>query len=310
MIEDTLLLKDGRRLGYGIYGKADPRDGIPVFDFHGIPGSRREAALIAEFLSRDDVCFVGFDRPGYGRSSPKHGFRIPDLPGDAAALADALGVERFIALGYSGGGPFALACACRIPERIAAAGIVSGVGPAEIGSEGMHASNRKKFNLAQRLPGLARWMLTAGFSNLRRDVRRSPQCLREQMGKIWQQMPEPDRQVLQDARFADGILAVTRDAIQETVSGWANEEILMAQPWGFRLEDVHCSTLYLWHGELDCNVPIAMGKAVAERLPGCNASFVSGEGHLSLLYNHGAEIVETLIRAAKEETTAAGTSSL
>ena len=288
MIESTLPLKDGRILGYGIYGNPQ---GIPVFDFHGIPGSRREAALIEQFLSREDVCFIGFDRPGFGCSSPKRNYKITDLPADAAALADHLNIRRFIALGYSGGGPFALACGCQIPERITAIGIVSGVGPSEIGSEGMHASNRKKFDLAQRLPWLARLLLKTAFSSLRSH----PNRLAPQLNKIWQQMPAPDRKALEDKRFSDGILAVTQDAIKNTVIGWVNEEVLMAQPWGFELQSVCAARIFLWHGCLDRNVPVEMGKVVAERLPHCQAVFLEGEGHLSLLYNHGREIVDELI---------------
>ena len=133
MIENTLTLPDGRVLGYGIYG--DPA-GFPVFDFHGIPGSRREAALIADYIGRDDVCFIGMDRPGYGRSSPKRNFRIVDFPGDVVALADQLKIAKFAVLGYSGGGPFALACAAQIPGRLASLAVVSGVGPADIGPPG------------------------------------------------------------------------------------------------------------------------------------------------------------------------------
>jgi pimeloyl-ACP methyl ester carboxylesterase len=290
MQEDVLVLKDGRQLGYGVYG--NPK-GIPIFDFHGIPGSRGEAALIASYLGREDLCFVGFDRPGYGRSTPRRGFRLVDLAEDVEALAEHLQINRFIVIGYSGGGPFALATTLRIPERIAALGIVSGVGPAAIGSQGMHESNRRKFNMAQRLPWLARGLLTIAFSNLRRN----PNKLAIQMRSIWAQMPEPDRAVLDDDAFADGILAVTRDAIRHTVRGWVNEEVLMASPWQFDLQEVHCPHIFLWHGVLDKNVPVQMAKAVAEKLPGCQAAFLEGEGHISLLYNRGREIIDTLIRA-------------
>lgn len=295
MIEEVLQLKDGRQLGYGIYGNPE---GIPVVDFHGTPGSRREAKLIADFVGREDLRIIGIDRPGYGQSSyragyGRAGFRIASFPDDVRALADHLHLDRFIALGYSGGGPFALACGRWIPERIAALGVVSGVGPAVVGSEGMHESNRKKFDLAKRFPWLARIMLRAAFSNLRRN----PEQLEAQLKRIWAQMPEPDRQALQDERFAGGILAVTRDAIASTVRGWANEELLMAQPWQFDLEDVRCPNIYLWHGCMDKNVPPAMGRAVASRLPNCHAIFVEGEGHLSLMYRYGGEIIETLVKA-------------
>ena len=289
MIEDVLILKDGRRLGYGVYGNPA---GIPIFDFHGIPGSRREAALIAQYMEREDLCFIGFDRPGYGRSTPRRGFQLPDLAEDVQALADHLQIDHFIALGYSGGGPFALATAWRIPGRISALGIVSGVGPTAIGSRGMHESNRRKFNLAQHLPWVARGLLSAAFSNLRRN----PKKLGIQMRRIWAQMPNPDQQVMQDETFSDGILAVTQDAVHSTVKGWVNEELMMAAPWGFDLQKVHCPHIFLWHGVMDKNVPVEMGKAVAANLPGCQAFFLEGEGHISLLYHHGRDIIDTLVR--------------
>ncbi|MRR29829.1 alpha/beta hydrolase, partial [bacterium] len=250
MIENTITLPDGRLLGYGLYGNPD---GIPIFDFHGIPGSRCEAKIIASFIKRDDLCFIGFDRPGYGRSSPKHNYKVNDIPADVSALADHLSLSRFIALGYSGGGPFALSCAAQMPQRLAAIGIVSGVGPSEIGAEGMHESNKKKFNLAQRMPGLSRLLLNAAFSKMKRH----PEKMGATLKQVWLQMPEVDQKVMQDLVFADGITEISKDAIHQTVRGWVDEELLMAQPWQFNLADIKAKNIFLWHGELDRNVPVS-----------------------------------------------------
>ncbi|MEI6290182.1 MAG: alpha/beta fold hydrolase, partial [Chloroflexota bacterium] len=198
MTEEYLKLKDHRLLRYGIFG--NPK-GVPVIDFHGIPGSYLEAELIHSYIGRDDVCLVGFDRPGYGKSSPRLNFQVQDIASDVLELIDHLNINRFAALGFSGGGPFALACSCLLPDRVGALGIVSGVGPADTGSDGMHESNRKKFNLAQQLPWLARIMLWLAFTNLRLH----PDDLAGQMEKIWQQMPGPDRKLLfGDQKFRDG----------------------------------------------------------------------------------------------------------
>lgn len=288
MIEDTLKLKDGRLLGFGIYGNPGR---IPVIDFHGIPGSRREAAMISSYTNLQDVCFIGFDRPGFGRSTPKSNFRIPDLPNDVLELINHLEIKRFVGLGYSGGGPFALACAAMIPERISTLGIVSGVGPAEIGSAGMHEKNKKKFNLARTFPFIARLMLTLGFSNLQRH----PENLERQMSAIWKQMPEVDRVILEDKIYVNGILEITKDAISQSVAGWVNEEILMTLPWQISLENIKHKSIFLWHGGLDKNVPLSMGKAVAQLLPECQSTFCNDEGHLSLFYHHGEKIIRQLV---------------
>ena len=110
-------------------------------------------------------------------------------------------------------------------------------------------------------------------------------------------MPEPDQLALKDPRFSQGILEVTRDAIANGVTGWANEEVLMALPWQFNLQDIQKTPIFLWHGGKDRNVPVAMAKAAAAQIPGCRATFLDDEGHLSILFNHGKEIITELIQA-------------
>jgi pimeloyl-ACP methyl ester carboxylesterase len=286
--EGVLTLPDGRRLGYAAYG---PPDGHPILHFHGTPGSRLEAALLAEYLQREDVLFLCMDRPGYGRSSMQRGWRISGIPDDAACLLDHMGIERAIVTGYSGGGPFALACAWKIPRRIHAVGVISGVGPAETGSGGMHEANRRKFDLAQRMPRLAELLIRVGV----RSALRRPGGVERMLQQAQARMPQVDRDVFRDARFSDWMVRETRDALAFTSAGLAHEEVLMASAWGFRLEDIRHPHIHLWHGTLDCNVPITMGRAVASRIPGCQASFFEDEGHISLIYRRGKEILGSLL---------------
>ncbi|MFC1530325.1 alpha/beta fold hydrolase, partial [Gemmatimonadota bacterium] len=129
-LDQQVTLKDGRTLGYDEYGAPG---GTPIFYFHGHPGSRIEWPY---FHSDNDAIemnarIIAADRPGHGLSDSKRGRQILDWPDDVVELADALGIERFAILGCSGGGPYAAACAFRIPERLTATAIVCGMGPAE-----------------------------------------------------------------------------------------------------------------------------------------------------------------------------------
>ena len=289
--EDILILPDGRRMGYGLYGNLQ---GTPILDFHGIPGSRREAALIDSYLQRQDVCFIGFDRPGYGRSSPRRNTRVADIPADVIALTDHLNLDCFLMLAYSGGAPFALAVAAAYPERVSALGIVSGIGPAEVGAADMHEGNRKKFNLAQRHPQFAKLALSLAFNQMRRHADRLPQ----QLQTLWQKLPAVDQKVLQDETYKKGIIDITLDAIQNTAKGWVEEEVLVTLPWQINLNEIRCRNIYLWHGGQDRNVPLKMAQATAAQLPACKTYWKPEEGHLSLLYHHGGEIVSTLLQHA------------
>ena len=60
------------------------------------------------------------NRPGIGGSAFLPNRRILDWFSDVLTLADTLGIERFAVAGVSGGGPYALACALSIPQRLTA----------------------------------------------------------------------------------------------------------------------------------------------------------------------------------------------
>lgn len=61
-------LKDGRMLGYDVYGSPD---GKSVFIFHGTPGSRLEGRLVREAGTSLKARCVAIDRPGIGLSDFK-----------------------------------------------------------------------------------------------------------------------------------------------------------------------------------------------------------------------------------------------
>jgi fermentation-respiration switch protein FrsA (DUF1100 family) len=85
------------------------------------------------------------------------------------------------------------------------------------------------------------------------------------------------------------------EALRQGARGPAFDGVVLGRPWGFKLEAIAFPKLYLWHGELDSQVPVAMARAVAERLIQCKATYYPGEGHISLIVNHQEEIVTSLI---------------
>ncbi len=124
----SITLADGRRLAYAEYGN---RKGSPVIYCHGFPGSRLEAALMDASAKQLGLHVIAPDRPGYGQSDFQPGRRLSDWPTDIAALLDTLSVPRCSVLAISGGGPYALACAEHLADRIDNVSIVCGLGPAD-----------------------------------------------------------------------------------------------------------------------------------------------------------------------------------
>src|SRR4051794_25512472 len=111
----------------GVYDYGD-RDGAPVFAFHGVPASGAGFDWSDDAARARRLHVIAPDRPGIGQSSPVDDWNVGDYPLMVAGLADALGIDRFAVWGYSGGGPFAAACAAVLGDRVTAAVISAGMG--------------------------------------------------------------------------------------------------------------------------------------------------------------------------------------
>ncbi len=282
----VVTLPDGRTLAYDVCG--DP-GGRPVLYFHGFPGSRLEGRLGHDGAAKAGARLIVVERPGFGHSSFQPGRRILDWPDDVAALANALGLKRFGVVGVSGGGPYAAACAYRIPQRLTGVAMVCGVGPfdAPEATRGMMRLNRILFRLSRYSKTAPRLIL----ASMARQIRRDPARALAQMRAI---MPEPDRRSLDGPGVAEHFMASALEALRQGSRPAGLESQLYARPWGFRLEDV-TREVHLYQGELDVNVPPSMGRYQASALPNCRAHFYADEGHLSLVLNHLEEILSAVL---------------
>jgi pimeloyl-ACP methyl ester carboxylesterase len=282
----TFRLEDGRLLGYAIYG--DP-EGRPVFYFHGFPGSRLEAQLADPVAARMGIRLIALDRPGFGLSDFKPRRTISEWPDDVVKIADALGIKRFATLGVSGGGPYAAACALRIPERLTAVAIVCGLGPLDTpsGTDRMIRDNHLIFFLGRRLPWLARISLRRTAFQLQRNPG-------EMLRRLLVALPDPDKVVLARPEVKSTLKDNVVEAFRGGSRGAACELLLFTRPWGFLLEDI-ATRVNLWHGEQDVSVPSTMGQYQARTIPNCRAIFYPGEGHFSLAINHMEEILSGLL---------------
>lgn len=277
-----ISLRDGRTLGYAEYG--DP-SGKPVFFFHGLPGSRLQRHPDESIAVDLGARIITIDRPGYGLSDFQQGRTLLDWPDDVAQLADELKIDQFAAIGLSGGGPYLLACAYKIPERITSAIVVSGMGPIDDPDaiKSMLPSMRMGLSIAPKVP----W----GFVRLALDpiaklVSRNPLGAKK---LVPSSAPETDKKAFARADIQEVDRQDLGEAYRNGAQGAFWEVVLLATSWGFRLDDIH-KKIFLWHGEEDTTVPQQMGRYVARTLSNCESTFYPGEGH-TLIYNYWREIL-------------------
>lgn len=280
----AVSLPDNRLLAYAEYGD---REGFPLFFFHGIPGSRlfRPAEEITRQMGIRLICT---DRPGYGQSSFQPKRRLLDWPADVAFLADSLGIERFAVAGHSGGGPYALACAYALPQRVTLAAVISGLGPIEAPQalQGMWARNRLGLRLGRFIPWpfwrLLIWLFFHKEANERRAA--------EDTGhKGSSQRPRADAGLWKDPAIRAVCYQSEAEAFRHGTLGHAWETRLITRPWGFPIEAIR-TPVHLWHGGADNLAPIHMARFLAARIPNAFLHFYPDEAHL-LLFPRWAEIL-------------------
>ena len=127
----VLRAYDTRPNGGADDGSWAPGSAVAVFWLHGSPNVGSPPLPLFQAAEANGMRWVSYDRPGYGGSDPMDGRVVASAAADVAAVADALGIDRFAVLGHSGSGPAALACTALLPERVFAAVSVSAPAPFE-----------------------------------------------------------------------------------------------------------------------------------------------------------------------------------
>lgn len=285
-LDQTLLLTDGRTLGYAEYGSPD---GPALFVFHGLPGCRLS---VAELWNEEpaEIRVVAPDRPGLGLSTFQPGRRFADWARDVRELADELGIERFLVAGFSGGGPHALAVAHGLADRVMAAGCIAGGGPIDTPGalESMGRANRMLFGLVRRASLLVRLMAVPNAY----VSRHWPGKLLDSAASV-KGLPEGDREAMASARLREINQRAVPETYRQGTRGFVHETVMYTRPWGFELAEI-TPPVRIWHGADDPYVAVAMARHLAEHIPDAALTVYPGEGHL-IAPKHWDEILAGLV---------------
>jgi pimeloyl-ACP methyl ester carboxylesterase len=278
MEPENLTLADGRTIQYFI--DEDGSDSADVLVYHhGTPAAGPLSGPLLDAARSTGFRLVQLVRPGYGGSTREPGRSIADVVPLVEALADHLDAERFATIGWSGGGPHAIATAALLPERCAAALSLAGVAPWPADGldwlAGMGQDNIEEFGAsiagAQELEAYLT-PVGAALATV------NGQQIIEEMGSL---LPPVDRTHLTGA-FGDDFAATVRWSLSTGIWGWFDDDLAFTTPWGFDLDSLAVPVL-VWQGSEDLMVPFAHGEWLAARLPTAVATLEIGEGHLSLV---------------------------
>ncbi|WP_243056584.1 alpha/beta fold hydrolase [Nocardioides sp. SR21] len=254
----------------------------PVVLFHGgTPSAVAEFPMLDDAARAHGLRVVTYSRPGYGRSTPRPApGAFADDVADAVAVLDHLGIDDFLTLGWSGGGPRALGCAALLPARCRAATTISGVAPFDADGldwyDGMAEENHEEYGAAQAGPEAYDAYLVEHVLPM---LSTSADELEEAFGGL---VTPVDAAVL-TADFARWMSHSFNHAATQGAVGIRDDGLAAMQPWGFELAGIRVPVA-LWHGREDAFVPYTHGVWLAERIPGVETHLFEDEGHLTLMY--------------------------
>jgi pimeloyl-ACP methyl ester carboxylesterase len=230
---------------------------------------------------------VMYARPGYGRSTPQAGRTVADGAGDTAAVLDALGAGKFLNLGWSGGGPYALACDALLPDRCLATAVIAGIAPyteAEVSSPvraWYEADEDNQLALAGDIDGF----------------RQAVDAFVAQVANVKAENIAADANSDTDRRFfsqgyAEWIASFLRAAGVSGSHGATDDCLATLRDWGFPSASTRHVTI--WQGTADQNVPPFHAEWLSGHLPQAELRTLESESHNSIT-GHLPEIITTLI---------------
>lgn len=275
------IVVDGdRRVGWTEWG---PADGIPVVFCTGA-AMTSSLGFGASVLGELGIRLLCVDRAGLGRSTPDPDKSFASYAADVGAVLAHLGIARAAAVGFSQGGPFAIA--------LAAAGHVSAVALVAATDELAHPALRAHLpsDFAALLDAIA--ADPAGF-----ETQFATQVDAEGMWRLVMQMSSPrDRAFYEQPDFAAAYRATLADAFSQGPAGYVRDFVLASRRWPTPPEQVRVPTS-LWYGALDTSPAHSPdhGATLATRFPDARRHVLPDEG-ASLLWTRARDILGELLQ--------------
>jgi pimeloyl-ACP methyl ester carboxylesterase len=289
-LDRVVTLRDGRSVAFAEWG---PMDGRPVVLLHGMPGSRL-LCPDADATERAGVRLITIDRPGYGLSTPHPGRTLLGWVDDYVEWAELVGLPPCPIVGWSSGGPYALACAVRRPDYVTAVGLAASPAPLdEVASEwdGLSTETRALTELLRRdgpaaLDGIrarCRWfvsdwetMFEPGWTSSRDRI----------------DVVDPDDVLLAERKVLGPMLAEMREGARQGSAGYVEDWIAESLPWGFSPAEVR-HDVHIWWGEGDLLVPRSCAAHFSRTIKRSTLTVLANEGHLFPL-QHWQEMLAAL----------------
>ena len=270
----SVKLSDGRTLAFVQYG--DPA-GKPILYCHGGISSKSDVAFAQKYCEENGFLITSPDRPGIGDSDTQPKRTLLDWGRDSRELLDHLRVEKTAVLGWSLGGPYALACAYSLPERVSSIGTIGGAGQ----FDDPRAVSQLGLLVDRLLLTVPSWLHAPFAASMHATALLPPQAMK--MTLLSNLTSASDREIV-SALSLDDSTRFLYESVKRGGMGIIEDYAAVGNPWGFNPLEIQSRTL-IWHGDQDQLCPISVAREMAAGMSNAEFLLVDQAGHFLLHRN-------------------------
>ena len=263
----------------------DTGTGPPVLFVHGSPGGCDQGTLMSRFLTATHRV-VSLSRPGYRQTPLTDDNRTPAQQADLAlALMDALGIDRFDIVCWSGGGPSTYLLAAGRPDRVGAVVALAAV------STSYEVDLRRRVGIAEEkllMNRFGRWLTgrltdSAPSAAVRMLLSEEGDLSRQDVKALTAQVLEDEEQRSFAVGLFDTITGPRRAGFANDLDQYAALDL--------PLEQVAAPVL-LVHARTDADVPYEHSTHAEGRLPSARLVTLETGTHVSAWLGPDAHAVQ------------------
>jgi pimeloyl-ACP methyl ester carboxylesterase len=278
-VSRSVIVSEGRSVEIHVPSTSS---GTPLFFHLGTPFAAIPWSVAADLARRHGLWLIIWSRPGYGTSTRVPGRAVADVAAEADAVLRSLERDRFMALGWSTGGPYALACAALLGDRCAKAAIVSSPAPYDAAgldwTAGMNPARVDEIFMARHGDAILERFLAERSASITLET---ATCVDAALGGPL--APEDDM-VLSET-VGEPLVEAVRGAVAAGTVGWYDDDVALVAGWGVDLSAIRVPVT-IWHGREDRQAPPAHAEWLAAHVPGSHYRPLQNDGHVSALVRH------------------------
>ena len=283
-----LKLSDGRVLEYidnGVLSKS------ALILHHGTPTSMTVWNTWLAAAAEKGIRAIAFTRPGYAGSDRKADHRIIDSNDDLNEILNQLEVEKFVSVGWSGGGPYALASG--LLNRCTGVQLIASVSPYDAEDFDWFQDSTPEMIEETKVSAKSLEDCLAfkeGYYTELRDMTAEQLLVEYEKRSSFKLFESAYREFSKDLCFS------MHDALRDGALGYAEDEFAFLRNWGFETKDV-IVPVGIWQGLDDQSVSPHMARWLNANIQNPTLELLEGQHHGSIMVENREEILNAAIRA-------------